>query len=52
MASAVIWSGVIGRWGDMDGVWTDPVTAQVMMTFLDFLMFISFQVAELNFVGV
>src|SRR3990172_9043873 len=25
--------GVIGRWGDMVGVWIDPVTAQVMMTF-------------------
>jgi hypothetical protein len=23
---------VIGRWGVMLGVWTDPVTAQVMMT--------------------
>ncbi len=31
-ASAVIWSGVIGRWGDMEGVWIAPVTAQVMMT--------------------
>jgi hypothetical protein len=24
--------GVTGRWGDMDGVWIDPVMAQVMMT--------------------
>jgi hypothetical protein len=23
---------VIGRWGDMLGVWIEPVTAQVMMT--------------------
>src|SRR5215469_10825257 len=25
-------SGVIGMWGDMVGVWIEPVTAQVMMT--------------------
>jgi hypothetical protein len=24
---------VTGKWGDIDGVWIDPVTAQVMMTF-------------------
>lgn len=23
---------VTGRWGDIDGVWTEPVMAQVMMT--------------------
>ncbi len=35
IASAAIWSGVTGRCGDIDGVCTEPVTAQVMMTFLD-----------------
>ena len=25
-------SGVTGRCGDMEGVWMEPVTAQVMMT--------------------
>ncbi len=29
---AMISSGVIGRCGDIDGVWIAPVTAQVMMT--------------------
>jgi len=28
-------SGVIGRCGDMVGVWIEPVTAQVMMTLFD-----------------
>ncbi len=32
MAACAIWSGVTGRCGDMDGVWIDPVGAQVMMT--------------------
>src|SRR5579883_498721 len=32
-ASRAISSGVIGRCGDMVGVWIAPVTAQVMMTF-------------------
>src|ERR1700730_14041888 len=32
MESAAICAGVIGRYGDMVGVWMDPVTAQVMMT--------------------
>src|SRR5262249_30706587 len=32
-ASRVISSGVMGRCGDMVGVWMAPVTAQVMMTF-------------------
>ena len=32
MDSAAIWSGVMGRWGVMVGVCTDPVTAQVMIT--------------------
>jgi hypothetical protein len=36
-ASAISW-GVIGRWGDMVGVWIAPVTAQVIMTFLDVAM--------------
>jgi hypothetical protein len=26
-------SGVKGRWGDMLGVWLEPVIAQVMMVF-------------------
>ena len=29
---SAISSGVIGRYGDIDGVWIAPVTAQVMMT--------------------
>src|SRR5262245_58989499 len=33
MAASAISSGVTGRCGDIDGVWIDPVTAQVMMTF-------------------
>jgi hypothetical protein len=37
-ASATISSGVIGKCGDMVGVWIAPVTAQVMMTFRDFAM--------------
>ncbi|GAB1846118.1 hypothetical protein MyNCGM683_09430 [Achromobacter xylosoxidans] len=32
IAAWAIWSGVTGRWGDIDGVWTEPVMAQVMMT--------------------
>src|SRR4051812_10597186 len=32
IAASAISSGVIGRYGDMLGVWIDPVTAQVMMT--------------------
>jgi hypothetical protein len=30
---SAISSGVIGKCGDMLGVWIEPVTAQVMMTF-------------------
>src|ERR1700694_3708364 len=30
--SAAICAGVIGKYGDIDGVWMAPVTAQVMMT--------------------
>jgi hypothetical protein len=33
IADSAISLGVIGRYGDMDGVWIDPVGAQVMMTF-------------------
>ena len=33
MAASAISSGVTGRYGDIDGVWIAPVTAQVMMTF-------------------
>jgi NAD(P)-dependent dehydrogenase (short-subunit alcohol dehydrogenase family) len=32
MAASAISSGVIGRWGDIVGVWIAPVTAHVMMT--------------------
>src|SRR5215468_6961290 len=32
IAASAISSAVIGRWGDMEGVWIEPVTAQVMMT--------------------
>src|SRR6478735_1675608 len=32
IAAFAISSGVIGRWGDMVGVWIEPVTAHVMMT--------------------
>src|SRR4051794_21908272 len=32
MAASAISSGVIGRAGDIEGVWIAPVTAQVMMT--------------------
>ena len=31
-AASAISRGVIGRCGDIDGVWIEPVTAQVMMT--------------------
>jgi hypothetical protein len=33
MAASAISSGVIGRCGDIVGVWIEPVTAQVMTTF-------------------
>src|SRR5215831_11172865 len=32
MAASAISAAVIGRCGDIDGVWIEPVTAQVMMT--------------------
>ncbi len=32
MDCSAISFGVIGRWGDMLGVWIEPVVAQVMMT--------------------
>ena len=32
MAASAISLAVIGRCGDIDGVWIEPVTAQVMMT--------------------
>src|SRR5262249_8190868 len=35
--SAISWA-VTGRCGDIDGVWIDPVTAQVIMTLRDFAM--------------
>src|SRR5215510_4950812 len=36
IACSAIWSGVIGNASDMVGVWIEPVTAQVMITLLDF----------------
>jgi hypothetical protein len=38
IAASAICSGVIGRCGDMVGVWIAPVIAQVMMTLLFFAM--------------
>src|SRR5687768_9232479 len=35
IAASAIWSAVTGRCGDIDGVWIEPVGAQVMMTLLD-----------------
>src|SRR6185312_13804566 len=32
IAASAISRGVTGRWGDIDGVWIEPVTAQVMIT--------------------
>ena len=32
MAASAICSGVTGKYGDIDGVWIAPVTAQLMMT--------------------
>src|SRR5262249_56736330 len=32
MAASAISAAVIGRCGDIEGVWIEPVTAQVMMT--------------------
>jgi hypothetical protein len=32
MAASAISSALTGRWGDIDGVWMAPVTAEVMMT--------------------
>src|SRR5262245_26366272 len=36
IAWLAIWSGVIGSASDMVGVWIEPVTAQLMITLLDF----------------
>jgi hypothetical protein len=33
IAAVAMSSGVTGRWGDMEGVWIEPVTAQVTITF-------------------
>jgi hypothetical protein len=32
MDCSAISAGVMGRWGDIVGVWIEPVTAQVMIT--------------------
>ena len=39
MPACAICPGVTGRYGDMEGVWMEPVGAQVMMTFRVFLDF-------------
>src|SRR6202022_1913913 len=33
IAASAISFGVTGRYGDIEGVWIEPVTAQVIMTF-------------------
>src|ERR1700677_4816920 len=33
-AASAIWAGVIGKYGDIEGVWIEPVTAHVTMTLL------------------
>src|SRR5712671_969828 len=38
-ADSAISAAVTGRWGDIDGVWIDPVTAQEMMTLTDDMVF-------------
>jgi hypothetical protein len=38
MAASAISDDVIGRCGDIDGVWIEPVTAQVMITLRDLAM--------------
>src|SRR5216684_3712082 len=38
-ADSAISAAVTGRWGDIDGVWIDPVTAQEMMTLRDDMVF-------------
>ena len=38
IALSAISCAVTGRCGDIDGVWIEPVTAQVMMTLRDFAM--------------
>jgi len=46
IASFVIWSGVIGRWGDIVGVCIAPVIAQVIITLLLFLFFVFIPLSE------
>jgi hypothetical protein len=38
MAASAISCAVTGRCGDIDGVWIEPVTAQVITTLRDFAM--------------
>src|SRR5262245_55366489 len=38
MAASAVSCAVTGRCGDIDGVWIEPVTAQVIMTLRDFAM--------------
>ena len=44
IAASAICCAVIGRCGDIDGVWIEPVTAQVMMTLLALATFHSLDV--------
>src|SRR4051812_10922976 len=37
-AASAISFGVTGKWGDIDGVWIEPVMAHVMITLRDFAM--------------
>src|SRR6476661_6006918 len=43
-AASAICSAVTGRCGDIDGVWIEPVTAQVIMTLLALATFHSLSV--------
>src|SRR5581483_1191658 len=49
MAASAISSAVIGRCGDIDGVWIDPVTAHVMMTLRPLAMCVSPLAGALEF---
>jgi hypothetical protein len=42
IAPSAISLGVMGRYSDMDGVWIDPVTAQVMITLLAMVSSVKF----------
>src|ERR1700689_4667769 len=42
-ADEAISAAVTGKWGDIDGVWIDPVTAQEMMILRDAMMFLPYR---------